>query len=97
MTDQDRIAIVGMAGRFPGARDVEQFWNNLAQGVCAVTTLSSEELAEAGVDPEESARPDYVAAGALLEPSFPRMLLTALRTVYSLITNLSAASRLVVP
>jgi acyl transferase domain-containing protein len=27
------IAIVGMACRFPGARDVAAFWNNLAGGV----------------------------------------------------------------
>jgi phthiocerol/phenolphthiocerol synthesis type-I polyketide synthase E len=33
------IAIVGMAGRFPGARDLEQFWHNLRQGVESVRFL----------------------------------------------------------
>ncbi len=31
------VAIVGMAGRFPGARNVREFWNNLAQGVESTT------------------------------------------------------------
>jgi acyl transferase domain-containing protein len=30
------IAIIGMAGRFPGANSVEQFWDNLCQGVNAI-------------------------------------------------------------
>jgi len=38
------VAVVGMAGRFPGARDLAQFWQNLKGGVEAVTFLSDEEL-----------------------------------------------------
>ena len=30
--DGASIAIVGMAGRFPGATDVEEYWNNLERG-----------------------------------------------------------------
>lgn len=33
----DAIAVVGIAGRFPGARDPEQFWRNTLQGRCDVT------------------------------------------------------------
>ena len=29
----DEIAIIGMAGRFPGAGDVEEYWQNLCDGV----------------------------------------------------------------
>ena len=37
-TNQDAgIAIVGMAGRFPKARNVEEFWRNLCNGVECVT------------------------------------------------------------
>jgi acyl transferase domain-containing protein/acyl carrier protein/NAD(P)-dependent dehydrogenase (short-subunit alcohol dehydrogenase family)/ubiquinone/menaquinone biosynthesis C-methylase UbiE len=35
-TKDQRIAIVGMAGRFPGANDVDKFWENLLAGVDAV-------------------------------------------------------------
>jgi acyl transferase domain-containing protein len=30
------IAIIGMSGRFPGARNVDEFWRNLASGVDAI-------------------------------------------------------------
>ncbi|MDQ0495501.1 polyketide synthase PksN [Paenibacillus brasilensis] len=30
--NKDAIAIVGISGRYPGAEDVQQYWNNLAQG-----------------------------------------------------------------
>jgi acyl transferase domain-containing protein/acyl carrier protein len=61
------IAIIGMAGRFPGARNVEEFWKNLCQGVDAITEFSEEELLEAGVDPALLRDPHYVKAGAVLE------------------------------
>lgn len=38
------IAIVGMAGRFPGANDVPTFWRNLLQGIESIETLSEDEL-----------------------------------------------------
>ncbi|HST63063.1 MAG TPA: type I polyketide synthase, partial [Longimicrobium sp.] len=61
------IAIVGMAGRFPGARDVEQFWSNLRQGVHSITFFSDDEVRAAGVDPRKLADPSYVRAGGVLE------------------------------
>ncbi|HYO56920.1 beta-ketoacyl synthase N-terminal-like domain-containing protein, partial [Archangium sp.] len=54
------IAIIGMAGRFPGARNVEEFWRNLCEGVEARSTLSDEELEAAGVERAVWTRPDYV-------------------------------------
>ncbi|MET0622970.1 MAG: amino acid adenylation domain-containing protein [Pyrinomonadaceae bacterium] len=61
------VAVVGMAGRFPGARTVEQFWQNLRDGVESVTFFSDDELLAAGVDPEVIAHPNYVKAGVLLD------------------------------
>ncbi|KYF86256.1 polyketide synthase type I [Sorangium cellulosum] len=61
------VAIVGMAGRFPGARDVATFWQNLCAGVESVAILTDEELLAAGVDPALIARPDYVRARAVLD------------------------------
>lgn len=61
------IAIIGMAGRFPGARDVETFWQNLCAGVESVSVLTDEELLAAGVTPALLARPDYVRARAVLD------------------------------
>jgi acyl transferase domain-containing protein len=61
------IAIIGMAGRFPGAPTLEAFWRNLERGVESITFFSDDELAAAGVDPALLADPRYVKAGALIE------------------------------
>ncbi|MEM9566770.1 MAG: beta-ketoacyl synthase N-terminal-like domain-containing protein, partial [Cyanobacteria bacterium P01_E01_bin.34] len=61
------IAIVGMACRFPGAPNLEQFWQNLRNGVECVTFFSDRELLDAGVDPDLLANPHYVKARAILE------------------------------
>lgn len=44
-----RIAIIGMAIRFPGADSVDQFWANLSAGVHSVRRFTSQELAAAGL------------------------------------------------
>ncbi|QGZ36672.1 non-ribosomal peptide synthetase [Stappia indica] len=36
------IAIIGLAGRYPGARDVEAFWQNLAAGRDSITEIPAE-------------------------------------------------------
>jgi acyl transferase domain-containing protein/thioesterase domain-containing protein len=61
------IAIVGMAGRFPGARNIRDFWQNLRDGVESIRTLSDAELLAAGVSPEELASPDYVKRASVLD------------------------------
>src|SRR5215469_3706689 len=61
------LAIIGMAGRFPGAHDVATFWRNISGGVKSIRFFSDEELLAAGVDPELLAQPDFVKAGSLLE------------------------------
>jgi amino acid adenylation domain-containing protein len=45
----DGVAIVGMAGRFPGARNCDEFWENLRAGREGLTFFSDEELAAAGL------------------------------------------------
>ncbi|HEV3321521.1 MAG TPA: beta-ketoacyl synthase N-terminal-like domain-containing protein [Solirubrobacteraceae bacterium] len=61
------IAIVGMAGRFPGARDVEELWRNVLDGVEALTEFSDEELRAAGIAEALLADPSYVKAGCVLD------------------------------
>src|SRR5690242_18631292 len=58
--DGTEIAIVGMAGRFPGARDLAGFWSNLRDGVESARVLSHEELAALGVPAALYADPRYV-------------------------------------
>ena len=62
------IAIVGMAGRFPGAASVEEFWANLIAGKESISFFSDQELVESGLDPAElRRRGHYVAARGVLE------------------------------
>ena len=61
------IAVVGMAGRFPGAPDVATFWANLRDGVESIRPLSDDELRERGMPEASIADPAYVKAAARLE------------------------------
>lgn len=64
--DDRRIAIVGMAFRFPGADCEPDFWQNLRNRVSHVRRFSTAELAAAGVAEEEYRSPDFVGASGLL-------------------------------
>ena len=61
------IAIVGMAGRFPGARDIESFWANLREGKESIAFFSTEEMRESGVPEAILSDPNYVGALGYLE------------------------------
>lgn len=62
----NQVAIVGMAGRFPGAGDIDEFWQNLVGGVESVTFFSDDELRAAGVPESDITDPNYVKAGPIL-------------------------------
>jgi acyl transferase domain-containing protein len=66
MDTLDQIAVIGMAGRFPGASDTEALWRLLRDGVEAISRFSDEELTAAGVPPEMLADPRYVKARGIL-------------------------------
>ena len=61
------IAVIGMAGRFPGAKNIQEFWENLKNGAESITFFSDEELEEAGVSSELLKDADYVKARGFLE------------------------------
>lgn len=61
------IAVVGMAGRFPGARTLTAYWDNLRRGTESIVTLSEDELRAAGVSDKALANHNYVRRAALLD------------------------------
>lgn len=63
----DGIAIIGMAGRFPQAPTLQQFWENLFQGKEAISFFSEQELEQAGFPLELLRHPNYVKARGVLE------------------------------
>ena len=67
-TAQSRdIAIIGMACRFPGADDLDEFWTNLIEGVESITRFSDAELEQGGFSRGVFDRPEYVKASPLLK------------------------------
>ena len=63
----DAIAVVGMAGRFPGARDVPGFWANLNAGTMSLTQLTDDQLRRDGVPENLLNDPNYVKIAGLLD------------------------------
>ncbi|MFJ9105496.1 type I polyketide synthase [Streptomyces sp. NPDC102405] len=60
------IAVIGMAGRFPGAKDLDEFWTNLRDGVESRTVFSDEDLLAAGVPAEMLANPSLIKGRPIL-------------------------------
>jgi len=60
-------AVIGMACRFPGAPDIEKFWENLTKGVESVRFFTGEELEKEGVDPSLVNDPNFIKAAVYLE------------------------------
>src|SRR5215472_14315981 len=63
----DGIAIVGMAGRFPGARNLREFWENLRAGVESISFFLDEELDPDGVPGSLLDHPNFVKAKGVLD------------------------------
>ncbi len=65
--DGPDVAVVGMAGRFPGARDPEELWRRLAAGEELIADLDAAATVAAGVAPEVLEHPDYVGRKGVLD------------------------------
>ncbi len=63
------VAIIGMAGRFPGARDIESFWSNTLDGIESLSDFSREDALHNGIPPAVLDDPRFVNRGAMLDES----------------------------
>ncbi|KJH70632.1 type I polyketide synthase [Aliterella atlantica] len=63
----EEIAVIGMAGRFPGAKNIEEFWQNLCSGVESISCFTDEELTAAGINSTFLNDKNYVKSGFILE------------------------------
>lgn len=61
--EQDSIAIVGMAGRFPGANDLNAFWDNLVANRNVVTRFTPDQIA--ANEPKDD--PAYVPSRGIID------------------------------
>ena len=65
--NREEVAIVGIAGRFPGADDVDEFWGSLRDGICSIRSFSVDELKACGIDEATISNPSFVNSGAVIE------------------------------
>src|SRR5262249_44742416 len=61
------IAVVGMAGKFPGANNLSEFWSNLLRGKRPIVPLSEQELRDNGVSEKTLADRSYGRRAPLLD------------------------------
>ncbi|MEH2193607.1 MAG: SDR family oxidoreductase [Nostoc sp.] len=59
------VAIIGLAGRFPGSKNIEEFWQNLSQGIEFSSVLQDSKTTDPDV--ESAAANQSIKAAALLE------------------------------
>jgi acyl transferase domain-containing protein/acyl carrier protein len=64
---REEVAIIGMAGRFPDAPDIDTFWRNLRDGLSSIRSFSVDELRASGFDEAMLNNPAFVNAGAAIE------------------------------
>ncbi len=64
---QNAIAIIGMAGRFPKARNIDEFWQNLQAGRECISFFSDEDVVASGTDPAFLDNPLFVKAFGVLD------------------------------
>ncbi len=62
----EAVAVIAVSGRFPGARNVDQLWQNLLEGKESITRFTADAL-DPSLDPALVARPDYVPARGVLD------------------------------
>ncbi len=60
------IAVIGMACRFPGANDLETFWENLVNGVESISRFSAKEVESDGISSMVAENPNYITASPTL-------------------------------
>lgn len=63
----NELAIIGMAGRFPQAPNIEQFWEKLRTGEELISFFTDEELLAEGVDAQLLNNPSFVKAGGVMQ------------------------------
>lgn len=61
------IAVIGMAGRFPGAANIDEYWDNIKNGIESIRVFTDQELRENGIAPELLRHENYVKAKGYLD------------------------------
>jgi len=60
------IAVIGMSGKFPGAKNIKEYWDNLSEGKESISFFSADEVLKAGVNEALVVNPNYIKARGIL-------------------------------
>lgn len=63
--NRDAVAIIGLEGRFPGAENIDEFWNNLVEGKESLSRFKPDEL-DPGIPRELIDKDDYIPVRGVL-------------------------------
>jgi acyl transferase domain-containing protein len=63
----EEIAVIGLAGRFPGAKNIEQYWHNIQNGVESIVRFTDQELKDKGIPDDMLRSKNFVKAGTVLD------------------------------
>lgn len=63
----EQIAVIGMAGSFPGSDTIDKFWSNLCSGVESIFHLTDDDLKTRNIPKEWLQNPNFVKAGTHIE------------------------------
>ncbi|MFS4449747.1 beta-ketoacyl synthase N-terminal-like domain-containing protein, partial [Maribacter sp. 2307UL18-2] len=61
------IAIIGISGKFPGSKNLDEFWGNIIEGKESVSFFTTEELSNESISKELLDSDSYVKANAYLK------------------------------
>ncbi|MBY8914125.1 HAD-IIIC family phosphatase [Bacillus sp. YC2] len=61
------IAVIGMAGRFPGAKNIQEFWQNITNAKESISFFTEDELKEEGIEESLLHDPRFVKAKGIVE------------------------------
>lgn len=73
---ENDIAIIGMAGRFPNAKNIDEYWQNLVSGVNSIVKVDEEELLASGFSESMLNHKRFVNASSRLEDANTLMLIS---------------------
>ena len=61
------VAVIGIAGRFPGAKDIDSLWQSLVDGKELITFFSDNELENEGIEHDLLIKDNYVKAKGVID------------------------------
>jgi acyl transferase domain-containing protein len=65
--EANRVAIIGMAARVPGAASIDQFWKNLVEGLESLTYITDEQMRNNGYSERRNSDPNLVRLAPLMD------------------------------